>query len=211
MGVRLSVCLSPYLYVHLYLSLCFSVCLCAWFSYFLSVCLSVSLPVSLPDYCYSLSVCFCCFCVCVFLYVCLSVCMSGRNCQIHAAQRLTDVHYCIVYNFCIIDFSEFSQTIRPNEVKVPLVMFKFFLVIDLFRVLYMVFFSMGGQIRSRHRYGGGGQTPYFSIKSKYFHCSFCPAGGPNSIANFDGWGMAGFAPWIRHCLSKTTTGSINAL
>ena len=65
----------------------------------------------------------------------------------------------------------------------------FFLVIDLFCVLYMG----GGQIRSR---------PYFSTKSQYFHCSFCPErGGPNSIANLpiSMGAMAGFAPWIRHC------------
>src|SRR6218665_1613888 len=58
----------------------------------------------------------------------------------------------------------------------------------------MVFFHRGGQICSRHRYGPGGQNPYFSTKSQYYHCSFCPRGGPNSIANFDGEAMAGFAP-----------------
>src|SRR6218665_1089836 len=40
----------------------------------------------------------------------------------------------------------------------------------------------------------GGQNPYFSTKSHCYHCSFCPGGGPNSIANFDGGAMAGFAP-----------------
>src|SRR6218665_3386538 len=56
----------------------------------------------------------------------------------------------------------------------------------------MVFSIGGGQICSRHRYGG--QNPYFSTKSQYYHCSFCPRGGPNSIANFDAGAMAGFAP-----------------
>src|SRR6218665_326146 len=162
MGVRMSVCLSPYLYVHLYLSPCFSVCLCAWLSYFLSVCLSVSLPVSLPDYCYSLSVCFCCLSVCVFLYVCLSVCMSGRNCQIHAAERLTDVYYCIVYNFCIIDFSEFSQTIRPNEVKVPLVMFKIFFSYRPFSCfIYGIFFHRGAKSAADIDTGAGAKLLTF--------------------------------------------------
>src|SRR6218665_3274594 len=47
----------------------------------------------------------------------------------------------------------------------------------------------------------GGQNPYFSTKSQYFHCSFCPGGGPNPIANFDGgpWPDLPPPPWIRHC------------
>src|SRR6218665_2901846 len=53
---------------------------------------------------------------------------------------------------------------------------------------FIWYFSIGGQICSRHRYRGG-KSPYFSTKSQYYHCSFCPGGGSNSIANFDG------GPW----------------
>jgi len=61
-----------------------------------------------------------------------------------------------------------------------------------FSVFYMVFFHRGA--KSVANIATGGQNPYFSTKSQYYHCSFCPGGGPNSIANFDGGAMAGFAP-----------------
>ena len=68
-----------------------------------------------------------------------------------------------------------------------------------FSCFNVVFIRRGsGQIRSRHRYGGP-QSLHFD-NSQYYHYSFCPRGGPNSIANFDGRVMAGFAPWIRHWL-----------
>jgi len=45
----------------------------------------------------------------------------------------------------------------------------------------------------------GGHNPYFWTNSQCYHYAFCPRGGPNSIGNFDGGGMAGFPPpWIRH-------------
>src|SRR6218665_900765 len=53
-------------------------------------------------------------------------------------------------------------------------------------------FPQGGQIRNRHRYVGP--------KSLHLHkftilsLLFLPPRGPNSIANFDGGAMAGFAP-----------------
>src|SRR6218665_1812835 len=47
------------------------------------------------------------------------------------------------------------------------------------------FFRRGG-ICSRHRIDTGGQTPYISTNSQRYHYSFCPRGGQNYIANFDG-------------------------
>src|SRR6218665_418255 len=49
-------------------------------------------------------------------------------------------------------------------------------------------FGRGGQIRSPHRLGGG-QNPKIYTNSQFYHYCFCPRGGPNSIANFDG------GPW----------------
>src|SRR6218665_572140 len=74
----------------------------------------------------------------------------------------------------------------------------FFLVIDLFCVLYMVFFHGGA--KSTADINAGGQTPYFSTKSQYFHCSFCPEGGAKLHCQFR-WGGHGriCPPWIRHC------------
>ena len=62
-----------------------------------------------------------------------------------------------------------------------------------FFVFSMVFFHRGGQICSQHRYGGG-QNPYFSTKSQYYHCSFCPGGGAKLHCQFRWGAMAGFAP-----------------
>ena len=85
-----------------------------------------------------------------------------------------------------------------NSIYLQKFLMTFFLVIDLFRVLLCYFFHRGA--KSAAYIDTGGQNPYFSTKSQYYHCSFCPGGGPNSIANFDGGAMAGFAPpWIRHC------------
>src|SRR6218665_546121 len=39
----------------------------------------------------------------------------------------------------------------------------------------MCIFFVGGQIRSRYRYGGG-QNPYFYTNSQCYHYSFCPRG-----------------------------------
>ena len=75
------------------------------------------------------------------------------------------------------------------------------LVIDLSDVLMCRIFCRGGQIRSRHRYGGS-QNPYLSTYSQFYHCSLCPRGGPNSIANFDGGQWPDLPPWIRHCWRK---------
>jgi len=71
-----------------------------------------------------------------------------------------------------------------------------FLVIDHFNVL-MWYFSVGGQIRSRQRYGGG--NPYFYANSQCYHYSFCPRGGAKLYCQLRWGAMAGFAPWIRHC------------
>ena len=68
----------------------------------------------------------------------------------------------------------------------------FFLVIDLFRVLYMVFFHRGA--KSAADIDTGGQNSYFSTKSQYFHCSFWPGGGPKLHCQFRWGAMAGFAP-----------------
>src|SRR6218665_216367 len=44
----------------------------------------------------------------------------------------------------------------------------------------MCIFFVGGQIRSRHRYGGG-QNPYFYTNSQCYHYSFCPRGGQTPL------------------------------
>src|SRR6218665_327034 len=68
-------------------------------------------------------------------------------------------------------------SISPKSaIHLPKFLMTFFLVIDLFCVLYMVFFPWGGQIHSR-------QNHNTSIALSV------PKGGPNSIANFDG------GPW----------------
>ena len=75
-------------------------------------------------------------------------------------------------------------------------------VIDLFNVLVWSF-SVGGQIRCLHRYGG--QNPYFSTNSQRYHYSFCPRGRPNSIANFDGGPWSDLPPPMDPPLTLTTT------
>ena len=62
----------------------------------------------------------------------------------------------------------------------------FFLVIDLFRILYMVFFHRGGQIRSRHRYGGAKLLTSIALS--------VPQGGQTPLRISMGGAMAGFAP-----------------
>jgi len=74
-------------------------------------------------------------------------------------------------NFCISP---------QNSIYLPKFLMTFFLVIDLFRVLYMVFFHRGAKSAADIDTGGG-QNPYFSTKSQYFHCSFCPGGGQTPL------------------------------
>src|SRR6218665_62203 len=50
-------------------------------------------------------------------------------------------------------------------------------------------FSVGLGAKSVADIDMGGQNPYFSTYSQCYHYSFCPRGGPNSTANFDG------GPW----------------
>src|SRR6218665_502242 len=46
----------------------------------------------------------------------------------------------------------------------------------------------------------GGQIPYFSTKSQYFHCSFCPEGGGQTPLPISMGGHGRIClPWIRHC------------
>src|SRR6218665_3144579 len=59
-----------------------------------------------------------------------------------------------------------------------------FFVINLFRVLVW-YFSIGGQIRSRHRYGGAKILTFQQNHNTTIALSV-PKAGPNSIANFDG-------------------------
>src|SRR6218665_2650930 len=74
----------------------------------------------------------------------------------------------------------------------------FILVIDLFCVLYMLFFHGGA--KSTADINTGGQTPYFSTKSQYFHCSFCPEeGGQTPLPISMGGPWPDLPPWIRHC------------
>src|SRR6218665_1382247 len=54
-------------------------------------------------------------------------------------------------------------------------------------------FRRGGQIPSRHRYGGPKSLPFRHIHSAIITLS-APRKGPNSIDNFDDEAMAGFAP-----------------
>ena len=62
----------------------------------------------------------------------------------------------------------------------------------------MVFFHRGA--KSVADIAMGGQNPYFSSKSQYYHCSFCPGGGQTPLPISMG-AMARFAHlWIRHCL-----------
>src|SRR6218665_1828927 len=49
----------------------------------------------------------------------------------------------------------------------------------------MCYFSVGGG-KSVADIDTGGQNPYILTNSQCYHYSFCPGGGPNSIANFDG-------------------------
>jgi len=49
-------------------------------------------------------------------------------------------------------------------------------------MFYVVFFRMGA--KSVADIDTGDQNPYFSTKSQCYHCSSCPGGEPNSIANF---------------------------
>jgi len=52
----------------------------------------------------------------------------------------------------------------------------------------VLFFSVGGANPYPTSIQGG-QNPYISTNSQYYHHSFCPKGGPNSIDNFNG------GPW----------------
>src|SRR6218665_805189 len=52
--------------------------------------------------------------------------------------------------------------------------------------MFNVVFSVGGQIRSRHRYGG--QNPYISTNSQCYHYSFCPQGGQTPLPSSMGDG-----------------------
>src|SRR6218665_1711409 len=76
-------------------------------------------------------------------------------------------------------------------IYLPKFLITIFLVIDFFNV-FTRYFSVGGQIRNRQRYG----EPNLLLLGKFTMLSLLflpPRGRPNSIANFDG-GMAGFAP-----------------
>jgi len=57
----------------------------------------------------------------------------------------------------------------------------------------MVFFCRGGQIHRPNRSGGAKILTFQQIHSAIITLSALE-GGPNSIANFDGGAMAGFAP-----------------
>jgi len=57
---------------------------------------------------------------------------------------------------------------------------------------FIWYFFIGGAKSVADIATGGPKS--FSTKSQYYHYSFCPGGGPNSIANFDVGAMAGFAP-----------------
>src|SRR6218665_3929980 len=63
----------------------------------------------------------------------------------------------------------------------------------------MVFFHRGGQIRSRHRYGGAKILTFQQNHNTSIALSV-PEWGPNSIANFDGGPWPDLPPWIRHCV-----------
>src|SRR6218665_3989626 len=73
----------------------------------------------------------------------------------------------------------------------------FFLVIDLFHVL-ICYFSVRGA-KSVADIDTGGQNPYISTNSQCYHYSFCPRGGENSVANFDGGHGRICPPRICHC------------
>src|SRR6218665_2121259 len=65
----------------------------------------------------------------------------------------------------------------------------------------MVFFTGGGgQIRSRHGYGGAKNLTF--QKNHTTNSAFSvPKGGANSIGNFDGGHGRICPPWIHHCRS----------
>src|SRR6218665_1260862 len=63
---------------------------------------------------------------------------------------------------------------------------------------FLWYFSIGGQICSRHRYGGTKILTFQQNHNTTIALSV-PEGGPNSIANFDGgYGRICPPPWIRH-------------
>ena len=62
-----------------------------------------------------------------------------------------------------------------------------------FSCFNVLFFPWGGESVADIDTGVG-QNPYISTNSQCYHYSFCPNGGPNSIANFDGGAMAGSPP-----------------
>src|SRR6218665_1990387 len=67
-------------------------------------------------------------------------------------------------------------------------------------MFYVVFFPMGGQIRSRHQYGWG-QHPYFQQNHNATIALSAPDGGGNLHCQLR-WGAHGRIcppPWIRHC------------
>ena len=64
----------------------------------------------------------------------------------------------------------------------------------------MCYFSVGGQIRSRHHYGGRGKILTFRQIHNATITLSAPEGGPNSIANYDGGHGRICPPWIRHCV-----------
>src|SRR6218665_2382035 len=76
-------------------------------------------------------------------------------------------------NDLFLGVSRKNFIVSPKYViHLPKLLMIFLLVIDLFHVL-MCYSSVGGQIRSRHRYAGGGQNPCISTNSQCYHYSFC--------------------------------------
>src|SRR6218665_2681014 len=63
----------------------------------------------------------------------------------------------------------------------------------------VLFFRWGGAKSVADIDTGWAKIPTFRQIDNAIITLSAPEGGPNSIDNFDGVAMAGFAPWIRHC------------
>src|SRR6218665_1562671 len=99
-----------------------------------------------------------------------------------------------------------SPKISPFPPKIPSISSKFlltfFLVIDPFCVLYMVFFHRGPNPQPTSI--GGGKFLTFQQNHNTSIALSVPKGGQTPLPISMGGAMDGFAPlWIRHCIPAT--------
>src|SRR6218665_3707003 len=124
-------------------------------------------------------------CVCMHVYKHYSGSRTSETGAKFLPKFFNDVFRRFSKNFCISP---------KNLIYLPKFLMMTFFSHRPFSCFMWYFFPVGGQIRSRHRYGGGGQNPYFSTKSQCYHCSFCPEGDQTPLPTSMGGSMAGFCP-----------------